>query len=181
MRVLRHTSLLVILALGEFLMMAALELLYFRQLSGGLPSLDVRAFGFTAGEATAWLAAIGPSGAQTILVWHYLTFDLIFPALLAAALASLIIHFGRSLPRFAKLPERVQTLLAAVLVLPYMGFDYAQNLAVASILADPFQAKLETILLASSLVVLKFAFGVIPVLVIVLFALAGHKRTNRIG
>lgn len=179
MRVLRYPALLVFLAAGEFVLMTILEFFYFRRLSGGLPSLDLRFLGFTAREATTWLAAIGPDGAQSILVWHYLTFDLLFPALLSLTLASLIIHFGKRLPRFAALPEAARTSFALAIVAPYAVLDYAQNFEIAQLLADPFNARLDTMLLASSFVVAKFAFGAIPFIVIALFALAGQKRFSK--
>ena len=118
-----------------------------------------------------------PARSEIILVWHYLTFDLIFPALLSLALASLIL-LGKRLPRFAALSELARSSFALAIVAPYAAFDYAQNIAVADLLADPFNAKLDSILLASSLVVTKFAFGAIPFIVIALFALAGQKRSG---
>jgi len=66
--------------------MTVMEFFYFRQLSGGLPSLDMRYFGFTPDEGMAWLTALGRRGGEIILVWHYLTFDLLFPALLSLTL-----------------------------------------------------------------------------------------------
>ncbi|TIN81798.1 MAG: hypothetical protein E5Y29_11530, partial [Mesorhizobium sp.] len=80
--------------------LTALEFFYFRQLSGGLPSLDMRILGFTPDEGMAWLTALGRRGGEIILVWHYLTFDLLFPALLSVTLVSLILATGRRLKAF---------------------------------------------------------------------------------
>ena len=175
MRWLRRTGLLCFLAAAEFAMMTALEFLYFRRLSGGLPSLDMRFLGFTGEEALEWLNALGAHGKEIVLVWHYLTFDLVFPALLSAALASLILRAGRGMPRFACLPERTRIATAVGLVLPYMLVDYAQNIAVARLLSDPLNANPASLSLASGLVVAKFALGAVPFIVIAVFALTGHK------
>lgn len=176
MRVLRHVGLLCFLAGAEFLLMTLIEFFYFRRLAGGLPSLDLRAFGFSMDEALAWLSALGPTGAQVLLVWHYLTFDLVFPALLSLALASLIVWHGRRLPRFAALSETMRVGFALAMVAPYCLFDYAQNIAVARLLSDPENVDGAAVGLASALVTAKFAFGVIPFIVIALFVLAGHKQ-----
>lgn len=176
MRVLRHVGALCFLAGAEFLLMTLLEFFYFQRLAGGQPSLDLRATGFSTDDVGNWLAALGPTGAQVLLVWHYLTFDLVFPALLSLALASLIVWHGRRLPRFAALSETARSLFALAMVAPYCVFDYAQNLAVARLLSDPANVDSASVSLASGLVTAKFAFGAVPFIVIALFILAGQKK-----
>ncbi|TIY02407.1 MAG: hypothetical protein E5V22_18340, partial [Mesorhizobium sp.] len=83
LRLSRHAAALCFACAAVFVAMTAMEFLYFRQLSGGLPSLDLRWTGFTPDEGMAWLTALGRRGSEIILVWHYLTFDLLFPALLS--------------------------------------------------------------------------------------------------
>ncbi len=156
--------------------MTLLEFFYFRQLSGGLPSLDMRYFGFTPDEGMAWLTALGRRGSEIILVWHYLTFDLLFPALLSLTLVSLILATGRRLRNFRVLPGQVQSIFALVLVLPYTIADYAQNIAVARFLSDFLYANPDSLSFASALIVTKFALFAIPVIVIAIFALVGQKR-----
>ena len=95
LRLSRHAGALCFLSAMVFIAMTVLEFFYFRQLSGGLPSLDMRIFGFTPDEGMAWLTALGRRGGEIILVWHYLTFDLLFPALLSVTLVSLILASGR--------------------------------------------------------------------------------------
>ena len=97
-----------------FIAMTALEFFYFRQLSGGLPSLDMRFAGFTPDEGMAWLTALGRRGGEIILVWHYLTFDLLFPALLSLTLVSLILATGRRLKNFRAMPAQIQSIFALV-------------------------------------------------------------------
>lgn len=156
--------------------MTALEFLYFRQLSGGLPSLDVRITGFTPDEGMAWLTSLGRRGSEIILVWHYLTFDLLFPALLSVTMVSLILATGRRMKSFRTLPAQLQSVFALILVLPYTFADYAQNIAVARLLSDFLTANPDSLSLASSLIVTKFALLAIPLIVIAIFTVAGQKQ-----
>ncbi|WP_292186489.1 hypothetical protein [Mesorhizobium sp.] len=176
LRLSRHAAALCFVCVAVFFAMSAMEFLYFRQLSGGLPSLDLRFTGFTPDEGMAWLTALGRRGSEIILVWHYLTFDLLFPALLSLTLVSLILATGRRLKTFRALSAQFQSLFAFVLVLPYMLADYAQNIAVARLLSDFLSANPDSLSFASALIVIKFALLTIPVIVIAVFHLAGQKQ-----
>lgn len=176
LRLSRHAAALSIASVMVFLAMTALEFFYFRQLSGGLPSLDMRVAGFTPDEGMAWLTALGRRGGEIIIVWHYLTFDLLFPALLSLTLVSLILSFGRRLVAFRAMPAQAQALSALLLVLPYTFADYAQNFAVARLLSDFQSANPDSLSFASSLTVTKFVLLAIPLLVIAVFALAGQRQ-----
>lgn len=180
MRLLRYVGLLWFLTAAEFILMTAMEFLLFRRLSGGLASLDVQPY-FTAPQVTQWLKQLGPQGAETILVWHYLTFDLIFPALLGLALAASILVLARRLPRFAAMPSWSQLMVAAAFVGPYVAFDYAQNWAVIQLLRDPFAVSDRAVSTASGLNLAKFVFGAIPFVAIALFALASQKGRQGIS
>ena len=178
----RHAAALSLASAVVFAAMTALEFLYFRRLSGGLPSLDIRAFGFTPDEGMAWLTALGRAGSETIIVWHYLTFDLLFPALLSLTMISLVMVAGRRLPGFASLSERGQALVSVALVLPYMVADYGENLAVVRLLSDFLYANPDSLAFASALIVTKFAFGAVPIIAIAAFVLAGqrhHRNDNQ--
>jgi hypothetical protein len=148
--------------LAVFAAMTALEFLYFQNLSGGLVSLDLHVFGFTPDEGMAWLTALGRRGSEIIIVWHYLTFDLLFPALFSATLVSVMLMLGSRLPRLAAMPERSRALLALGLVLPYMVADYAENIAVARLLSDFVYANPDSFSFASALIVAKFVLLLIP-------------------
>lgn len=175
-RLSRHAAALCIASLAVFLAMTALEFLYFQSLSGGLPSLDIRITGFTPDEGMAWLTALGRHGSEIIIVWHYLTFDLLFPLLLSATFVSLILATGRRWRVFGSLSVRVQSLVALMLVLPYTVVDYAQNIAVGRLLSDAVNANPDSLALASSLIVAKFWFGALPILAIAAFLLAGLRQ-----
>jgi hypothetical protein len=176
LRLSRHAAALCFVCVAVFVVMTAMEFVYFRRLSGGLPSLDMRFTGFTPDEGMAWLTALGRSGSEIILVWHYLTFDLLFPALLSLTLVSLIMATGRRLKNFRALSAQLQSVFALVLVAPYTLADYAQNIAVARLLSDFQSANPDSLSFASALIVTKFALLAIPVIVIVVFHLAGQRR-----
>ncbi|UCI06005.1 hypothetical protein [Mesorhizobium sp. B1-1-8] len=176
LRLSRHAVVLSFASFVVFLAMTALEFFYFQSLSGGLASLDMRVTGFTPDEGMAWLTALGRRGGEIMIVWHYLTFDLLFPALLSLTLVSLILAFGRRLSTFRAMPPQFQALSALVLVLPYTVADYAQNLAIARLLSDFQSANPDSLSFASSLTVAKFTLLAIPFFVIAVFALAGRQR-----
>ncbi|RWD79487.1 MAG: hypothetical protein E5W38_02515 [Mesorhizobium sp.] len=176
LRLSRHAAALSVASAAVFIAMTALEFFYFRRLSGGLSSLDMRVAGFTPDEGMAWLTALGRRGGEIIIVWHYLTFDLLFPALLSLTLVSLIVAFGRRFGNFRAMPAQLQALTALVLVLPYTIADYAQNFAVARLLSDFQSANPDSLAFASSLIVTKFALLAIPVLIVAVFALAAQRR-----
>jgi hypothetical protein len=176
LRLSRHAAALCFVSAAVFIFMTALEFLYFRRLSGGLPSLDMRYAGFTPDEGMAWLTALGRRGSEIILVWHYLTFDLLFPALLSVTMISLILASGRRLKNFRALSGQIQSIFALVLVLPYTIAEYAQNIAVARLLSDFLSANPDSLSFASALIVTKFALMAIPMIVIGVFYLAGQRR-----
>lgn len=172
----RHAAALCLASVVVFLAMTTLEFLYFERLSGGLLSLDMRLTGFTPDDAMAWLMALGRRGSEIIIVWHYLTFDLLFPALFSATLVSLILWTGHHLPRFTALSKRGQAMLALGLVLPYTLVDYVQNIVVIRLLLDFLNASPDSLAFASALIVTRFALVVIPLAVIATFYLARRRR-----
>lgn len=177
----RHAAALSVVTAAVFAAMTLLEFFYFRSLSGGEPSLDWRVLGFSESQGFDWIARIGRPGAETILVWHYLTFDLVFPALLALTLASWILKTGEKLPRFAALSDRMRSLVALALVLPYVIADYAQNIVVALMLSDTPSAGSRSMALASGLIVAKFALLAVPLAAIAAFALAARRARIQSG
>lgn len=158
-----------------FLAMAALELFYFEQLSGGQVSLDLRMFGFTPDEGMAWLTALGRRGSEIIIVWHYLTFDLLFPALLSITLVSAVLALGNRLTRFTEMSNRKRALLALGLVLPYTLAAYAENIATVRLLSDFLYANPDSLTFASILVVSKFVLLFVPLAAAAFLYMAGRK------
>jgi len=162
-------------SVAVFLAMLALEFFYFQRLSGGILTLDLRVFGFTPDEGMAWLTALGRRSSEIIIVWHYLTFDLLFPALLSATFVSLILWTGHRLPRFAAMPARAQATLALGLVLPYTLADYVQNIVLIRLLSNFLNANPDSLAFASALTVTSFALAAVPIAVIATFYLAGRR------
>jgi hypothetical protein len=158
-----------------FLAMSAVELFYFERLSGGQASLDMRPFGFTPDEGMAWLTALGRRGSEIIIVWHYLTIDLLFPALFSATLVSLILALGRRSPRFMAMSDGKRVLLAVGLVAPYTLADYAENIAVARLLSDFLYANPDSLAFASDLIVAKFVLLLVPLAAIAALCTGGRK------
>lgn len=176
---LRHRRALCFSALACFLAMMALEFGYFRWLGKGA-TLDMRMLGFTPDQGMGWINALGREGGDTLLIWHYFSLDLLFPILLAAALASLILTAGRKVPAFSRLSQQAQTWLAIALVVPYALADYAQNIAISRLLANPLSANPASLSLASDLVQLKFLLGALPFLVLIGLRFAGrHAEPSR--
>jgi hypothetical protein len=175
----QHAPVLCLATAAVYLAMTALEFFYFQRLSGGLLSLDLHVFGFTPDEGMAWLTALGRRGSEIIIVWHYLTFDLLFPALFSVTLVSLVLWTGQNLPRFAAASARSRALLALGLVLPYTLAEYAQNIAVIRLLSDFLNADPDSLALASGLTVASFSLAAVPVIVIVGFYLAGLAGRDR--
>jgi len=176
MRILRQPAALAILAAGNFAAMLAINSFLFRPLAHGLQTLDPRPLGFSQEEASAWLTALGAPGRETVLVWHYLTFDLVFPALFTLAVASAILWVGRQLPGFRPMPMRTQELVALAVPLPYALADYGQNLLVMRMLAAPTEAGHLLVSVASALVMAKFVFGAIALGVLAALFMASRRR-----
>jgi hypothetical protein len=170
-----HATPLCVASVAVLLAMMALELFYFERLSGGQVSLDLRLSGFTPDEGMAWLTALGRRGSEIIIVWHYLTFDLLFPALLSATLVSVILALGRRLPGFAAMSESARALTAVALVAPYVLADYAENIAVARLLSDFLYANPDSLAFASALIVAKFVLLLVPLAAIAALYAAGRR------
>ncbi|MCV0395574.1 MAG: hypothetical protein K5872_17065 [Rhizobiaceae bacterium] len=176
MHIIRHPLLLCVATAVLWLFMMAIELLWFRSLSGGLVQLDYRPFGFSTDDVSDWLTALGPVGAQAMLVWHYLTFDLVFPALFGLTLASLTLSATRHIPRLSRHPYGVRATACVLWVLPYIFVDYLQNLVVAGMLTDPTGLDHTIVEVASGLNVAKFLFAAIGIAVLFLLWWRGARE-----
>ena len=92
-------------------------------MAGGLVPFDLRPMGYTPDEARAFLGALGPDGAAYYLGVQQ-RLDTVYPALLA-----LVLVFS-----FRKLAPGKPGLALAGLAIVAAVFDYAENLAVRSML-----------------------------------------------
>lgn len=174
MKLERHAAAFSFAAAAVVVAMTVLEFFYFRRIGDGASSLDLRFSGFSPEDAMSWLNALGPRGRETVIVWHYLTFDLVFPALFALALASIILALGRDEPRFPQVRRKAYA-AAAALCAPAALADYAQNVAVARLLMDPLNATPDSIAVASALVIAKFVAYVPPLATIAMLWSGGRR------
>ncbi|HEV7415242.1 hypothetical protein [Tianweitania sediminis] len=158
MRLLRNPIVLAVAAVPVALIMLALEFLYLRPLTNGQSSLDWRFDGFKPMEALSWLTALGPRGREALLVWHYLTADLVFPFLVGFALAGFTFYAAREVPRLRQLGEDRLQLLCILWIVPYLLADYGSNGLISAMLIDPVGVSHSLIRTASVFVILKHLF-----------------------
>lgn len=177
MRFLRNPTVLTVAAIPVALVMLALEFLYMRPLTNGA-SLDWRFEGFRPVEALSWLTALGPRGRETVLVWHYLTADLLFPFLVGFALAGFTYFAARRAPWFRDLSDLRLRQLCVLWVLPYLIADYGQNFMIATMLIDPVGASHSLIRTASVFVILKHIFFAIGLINLAVLALLARRATT---
>lgn len=151
------------------------EFILLGSISDGLRSPDYRFFGYTYDQFAAWQSKLGDSGTATYLKWFPNGFDKFFPAIVGLAIA-LVMH--QVLSRFARYQERsksLKVLVPAMFALPYVFFDYFENLVVADAINAQGNAGSSMIAFASSLTVLKAAFLTISLIIIVAFWMASLK------
>ena len=173
MRFLRHPGVLTVAAIPVALVMLALEFLYLRPLTGGQASLDWRYDGFRPMEALSWLTALGPRGREAVLVWHYLTADLLFPFLVGFALGGFTYYAARQLPFFRRFTDATLRKLCVLWIMPYLIADYGENIMISAMLIDPVGVSHSLMRTASAFVILKhifFGIGLIAIAALVLMA-----------
>ena len=106
-----------------YMVMLIWTLPHLTAMAGGLVPFDLRPMGYSPNDARAFLGALGPDGAAYYLGVQQ-RLDTVFPALLALVL---VISFRKLAPRKLGLTLGGLAVLAA-------AFDYAENLAVRSML-----------------------------------------------
>ena len=159
-----------------FVVMNVLEFFYFRRLSGGLSSLDIRLLGFSSDDAVAWLTALGEPGREAVLVWQYSSFDLFFPAVFGLALVGIFLHVASRSPVLSQRSKRTQLAAGILVVLPYVIANYAQNLFIVQMLSDPSAASIWLTSATSVLVMAKFFLALAALAAIVFVSLRGRVR-----
>lgn len=178
MRLLRNPIVLTVAAIPVGLVMLALEFLYLRPMTGGQASLDWRLEGFKPMEALSWLTALGPRGRETLLVWHYLTADLLFPLLVGFALGGFTYYAARELPRLRQFGDLQLRRLCVAWIMPFLIADYGSNAMIATMLIDPVGVSHSLIRTASVFVILKHAFFAVGLLVLALLAWLGYRERS---
>lgn len=161
--------LIIAVTLGVYLVMALWSLPKLAAMAEGALPFDLRPLGYAPEEARAFLAALGEEGRGFYRdVQHRL--DLFFPGLLAL---SLVLLFRRLLPGALGVVLSVVALLAA-------AFDWAENAAVAGMLAAP-EATDAMVQQASRLTVIKSGLGTLVLTaLLVLLIRAGWRWWRRV-
>lgn len=178
MRFLRHPVVLTVAAIPVALVMLALEFLYLRPLTGGQASLDWRFDGFKPMEALSWLTALGPRGREAVLVWHYLTADLLFPVLVGFALGGFTYYAARRLPFFRRFADATLRKLCVLWILPYLFVDYGENIMISAMLIDPVGASHSMMRTASVFVILKHIFFGIGLIAIAVLSVLARRAAH---
>jgi hypothetical protein len=159
----------VILATGSiYLAMLLWSLPELARMAGGLRPFDMRPTGYSTAEARAFLAALDEEGRTFYRqVQHGL--DFAFPGLFAL---SLILGFQR-------LASRPVAMVLSAIAIASAGFDWAENAAVAGLLAtpDPTDA---AIAMASRMTVMKSALVTLAMTaMLILLVRAGWRRWTK--
>ena len=125
--------------------------------------------------AKACLTGNDAAGLEAFVRLHSLGLDLVFPALLAAAITVLLVRIAESLPRFFQMRTRARWAFASILPMSYAQADYAENWNVVWWLKSGDDALLPLI---SVLTTLKFAALAVAGAVAAAFLLSAlkHKR-----
>lgn len=156
--------------LGVYLAMVLWSLPKLSAMAGGGLPFDLRPFGYAPDEARGLLAALGEEGRGFYRDTQH-RLDLFFPGLLALSLVLL----------FRRLLAGVPGLILSALALLAAAFDWAENAAVAGLLAAP-EATDAMIEQASRLTVIKSGLGTaVLVALLVLLIRAGWRRWQGIG
>lgn len=124
-------------------------------------------------KAKACLTGNSGAGLDAYLHWHSLGLDLVFPVLLAVAIALILLRISETLPRFNALGDRAKRTGVAVIPLAYAMADYAENWNVARWLKSGDDALLPLI---STLTTLKFAALIVAAILAITFLLATLKH-----
>ncbi len=125
------------------------------------------------GAAKTCLTGNGGAGFDAYFHWISLGLDLVFPALLTAAVTVILLRIGESLPRFNALGCKAKWLGAAMLPVAYALSDYGENWNVVRWLKSGDDALLPLI---SALTTLKFAALIVAAVVAVTLFLSTLKR-----
>lgn len=154
-----------------YLLMISITLPHIEDISGGVP-FDMRPFGYDRSAAVELLNALGEDGRNYYLT-RQIPLDMMYPALLALTLASLIMWFGLSGAKTGLVQIGIALSVGAAL------FDYAENLGV-SIMILKWPNLPHMLVQASSLATISKSCLTVAALVMVLVsgAIRLHQRSQ---
>ena len=138
----------------------------------GLKPFDLRPMGYGPDEAQALLVSLGETGRE-FYVRYQLVLDTLYPALLALTLSNLFRLIGRGLG------ARKAVQVGVVLSWFSAGFDYAENIGIAAMLAlwgDPPDALVSATSLATVAKSVSTSIAVTALLGLLLWKLLSPRR-----
>ncbi|MEM0899623.1 MAG: hypothetical protein AAGI92_06685 [Pseudomonadota bacterium] len=168
----RFTIGLAVLTAGLFLWMSYYHIAYLTPASGGVPAPDMAPLGYDLTTLQAWLNAMDESEREEFIARHTLTYDLIFPFLLAWTLYRALDLILNRFERFQRQSGSVKALTLLTLVLPYLAFDMLENFQVLQFLSGRAELDQASASLLASYTVLKYASVVFTFSVLAAFSLA---------
>ena len=151
------------------------EFFVLHNFSDGLMSPDFRILGYSYDQFVQWQAALGEEGTATYIKWFPSGIDKYFPALVGMAVALVLHQIFNLFPRYRSRSFLLKILVPAKFSLPYVFFDYFENLVVLDALSAQGNAGPSMIQFASSLTVLKASFLTISLVVMAAFFMASLK------
>jgi hypothetical protein len=141
-------------------------------MAGGQIPFDLRPFGYSVDEARSFLAVLSDDGRVFYRDMQH-SLDTVYPPLLAATL-------GLGSWIMSPTPSKVVRTLLAALAIPGMGFDLAENHAVATLLAMPVAAvDAEPVMIASTFTILKSVFTTIAMTILLVLTIVWAWRKWR--
>lgn len=152
-----------------------IEFFVLHPFSGGLMSPDFRFFGYSYDEFAEWQTALGLEGVAAYIKWFPNGIDKYYPALVGMAVALLLHLVLNQFPRYRSRTVLLKNLVLCIFSLPYVFFDYFENLVVLDALSAGGNAGQQMIEFASSMTVLKASFLSISLVVILVLWLASLK------
>lgn len=169
------TWLAILLALNFLSALNYIEFFVLHPFSNGLMSPDFRFFGYSYDAFTQWRTALGDEGAAAYIKWFPNGFDRYFPAIMGITIALVLHQVLNRFPRYNNRSALLKVLVPLMFSLPYVFFDYFENLVVLDALSGTGNAGAAAVQFASSLTVLKASFMTISLVVMMAFFLASLK------
>lgn len=151
------------------------EFFMLHPINGGLMSPDFRFFGYSYDQFAQWQSALGDEGVEVYIKWFPNGIDKYYPALVGMAIALVLHQTLNRFPRYRARTVLLKNLILCIFSLPYVFFDYFENLVVLDALGAGRNAGELMIEFASSMTALKATFLSISLLVIAALWLASLR------
>lgn len=169
------TRIAILLALIFLSALNYVEFFVLHPFSDGVMSPDFRFLGYSYDQFIQWQTALGTEGVAAYINWFPNGLDKFFPAIAGIAIALVLHQILNRFPRYRSRSALLKILVPLIFSLPYVFFDYFENLVVVDALSANGNAGFGAIQFASSLTVLKASFLSIALIVMVGFYMTSLK------